>query len=74
MERTREELMTERLRLAFDLHEAGIDLMRQNLRRRDPQADAAEIEQRLGAWLRHRPGAEHGDAVGVPGSWPRRRA
>ena len=40
--------------------------MRQNLRRRHPEADEAEIERGLAAWLRHRPGAEHGDAVGRP--------
>jgi hypothetical protein len=74
MERHREELMAERLRLAFDLYEAGEDLMRQNLRRQNPHADAAEVEHRLVDWLRHRPGAEAGDAEGVPGTWPRRHA
>jgi hypothetical protein len=73
MARNREEQMAARLRLAFDLYEAGEDLMRQNLRRQDPQADAAEIERRLVAWLRLRPGAEHGDAVGIAGTWPRRQ-
>jgi len=73
MTRHGQEIMAQRLRLAFDLYEAGEDLMRQNLRRQNPQADAAEIERRLVAWLRHRPGAEQGDAVGVPGTWPRRR-
>jgi hypothetical protein len=65
--------MAARLRLAFDLYEAGEDLMRQNLRRQDPQADAAEIERRLVAWLRLRPGAEQGDAIGIAGTWPRRQ-
>jgi Rv0078B-related antitoxin len=73
MASNREERMAARLRLAFDLYEAGEDLMRQNLRRQDPQADDAEIERRLVAWLRHRPGAEQGDAVGIPGTWPRRQ-
>lgn len=63
----------DRLRLAFDLFSAGEALMRQNLRRRWPQANAAEIEARLSAWLSERPGAEHGDAVGRPVVWPRAR-
>jgi hypothetical protein len=43
-------------RLALDLFEAG----------------EAEIEAHIVAWLHERPGAEHGDAVGRPGTWPRR--
>lgn len=38
--------------------------MRENLRRRHPEAGEAEIEHLLGAWLRERPGAEHGDGPG----------
>jgi hypothetical protein len=64
----------ERLRLALDLYSAGEAMMRQNLRRRHPELDDAGIEQLLIAWLRQRPGAEHGDAVGKPGVWPRRGA
>lgn len=55
-----------RLRAALDLHEDGVALMRQNLRRAHPDAPDEEIERRLGAWLRERPGAEHGDGVGRP--------
>lgn len=50
-----------RLATAFALHDAGVDLMRNNLRRRHPQADEAEIQRRLDHWLQHRPGAQHGD-------------
>ena len=39
-------------------------MMRQSLRRRMPQASSDEIEAALNAWLRERPGAEHGDAAG----------
>jgi hypothetical protein len=53
-----------RLRLALDLFATGVALMRQNLRRRFPQASDAEIGRRLTAWLGERPGAEHGDAEG----------
>jgi hypothetical protein len=44
--------------------------MRQNLRKQFPEATEAEIEKRLRAWLRHRPGAEHGDSSGKPVPWP----
>lgn len=54
------------LRVAFDLAEAGIALMRQNLRRRFPEASEDDIDQRLRAWVQHRPGAEQGDAAGRP--------
>lgn len=52
------------LRTALDLHEAGVALMRQNLRRRDPGASDDEIDRRLRAWLADRPGAPFGDCAG----------
>jgi len=70
--RSREEA-AERLRLALSLFAAGEAMMRQNTRRRLPDAGAAELEQRVIAWLSERPGAEFGDAVGLPGAWPRTR-
>jgi hypothetical protein len=57
---------TARLRLALDLFESGVALMRQKLRRERPSAQEAEIDAAVVAWLRTRPGAEHGDAVGRP--------
>lgn len=48
----------------FDLYQTAKDLMRQNLRRRHPDASEEEIAQRLRAWLHHRPGAERGDVGG----------
>lgn len=51
-------------RLTLDLCEAGVRLMRQNLRRADPRANEQEIDQKLRTWLRERPGAEHGDSPG----------
>lgn len=57
---------------AFDLWEAGVTMMRQNLRRRHPHDTEAGIDARLRAWMLERAGAEHGDAVGRPGRWPRR--
>jgi hypothetical protein len=64
-------LLAERLETALDLFEAGEQLMRENLRRRHPEAGEAEIERLLVAWLRERPGAEHGDAPGRVVRWPR---
>lgn len=63
--------MRARYRLALDLFEAAEEIMRQNLRRRFPEAGPDEIEARLVAWLHERPGAESGDAVGRSVSWPR---
>jgi hypothetical protein len=60
-----------RLLQAFEMADAGIAMMRETLRRRFPSADEAELDRRLGEWLRHRPGAEHGDAEGKRVSWPR---
>jgi hypothetical protein len=57
----------DKLRITLDLAEAGVDMMRENLRRRHPDADAAESQRRLVAWLQERPGAELGDAEGRPG-------
>lgn len=53
-----------RLRIALDLHAAGVSLMRARLRREHPEADDTELRQRLNAWLQTRPGARWGDAVG----------
>ncbi|MEX2533996.1 MAG: hypothetical protein WD273_00225 [Trueperaceae bacterium] len=51
----------ERLRTAFELFQAGKEMMRQNLRRRFRDASEEEIDQRLRTWLQTRPGAEWGD-------------
>jgi hypothetical protein len=48
----------------LDLFETGVDLMRQNLRRRHPEADDREIDRLLQEWLVDRPGAESGDCPG----------
>lgn len=52
------------LTVALDLFETGVALMRQNLRRQFPDAGDQDIDRRLQDWLRHRPGAEQGDADG----------
>jgi len=60
-----------RLRAALEMFETGLQMMRQNLRRNHPTLADAEIEERVTAWLRERPGAEFGDAVGRRVPWPR---
>ncbi len=63
-----------RLRVALELHDLGVSMMAQRLRREDPGADEAEIRERVTRWLHTRPGAELGDGVGRPVPWPRSRA
>jgi hypothetical protein len=53
-------------RATLELFETGLDLMRQNLRRRHPEAGDEEIERLLRDWLRDRSGAESGDCLGRP--------
>jgi hypothetical protein len=53
-----------RLRTAFELFETGLEMRRQQLRRAHPELAEPEIEALLAAWLKERPGAEFGDAVG----------
>jgi hypothetical protein len=53
-----------RLRAALQLSDVGLALMRQNLRRRFPDAGPREIERLLLEWRLHRTDAPHGDAVG----------
>jgi hypothetical protein len=60
------------LLLAFEMFEVGVAMMRQNLRRKHPTASDETIEAELEAWLRHRPGAEAGDAEGVSVDWASR--
>ena len=55
---------SEKLRIALELFESGVAMMRETLRRRHPSESDAGIEERLRQWIRHRPGAEDGDCVG----------
>jgi Rv0078B-related antitoxin len=63
--------VAERVRLALDMYATGEALMRQRIRREHPDLSPVEVEARLCAWLQIRPGAEYGDAMGRPGTWPR---
>jgi hypothetical protein len=55
---------SEKLEIALELFESGVELMRENLKREHPGESDAQIEEHLRKWLRHRPGAEDGDCVG----------
>ena len=55
---------SEKLRIALDLFESGVAMMREALKREHPTESEERIEQRLRQWIRHRPGAEDGDCVG----------
>lgn len=56
----------QRLRIAIDLAQTGIEMQREKIRRKNPGATDDEIEALLGNWLRTRPGAEHGDGWAIP--------
>lgn len=57
--------------MAFDLHEAGVAIMRAKLRRDNPGLSASGIEDLLVEWLTDRPGAPDGDATCHAVAWPR---
>jgi hypothetical protein len=59
-----------KLRLACDLFDSGVAMMRQTLRRRFPTASERTIADALARWLLERPGAEYGDAPGRVREWP----
>ena len=71
MDEVSDEEARARFRTVMELFEAGVDLQRQNLRRRFPEADDATIEAYLRAWLLRE--NEPGDAEGKPGTWPRNK-
>lgn len=45
----------ERFQIAVQLHEDGLALQRQNIRRRNPELSPAEVDRRLAEWLFDRP-------------------
>ena len=59
-----------RLRVALELFDTGVELMRQRLRRERPEATEDEVSHALTEWLHQRPGAEYGDTVGRPRPLP----
>lgn len=55
-----------RLRAAFEMHDTGMKLQRQNLRRRNPDASEAEIDRLFEQWLHDRPPDCPGRRIEVP--------
>ena len=55
-----------RVRTVLELFDVAEGMVRQRLRREHPELSEVEVEERVLAWVRERPGAEHGDAVGRP--------
>jgi Rv0078B-related antitoxin len=58
------------LLMALDMYETGVAMKLAQLRRADPAATDDELSHRLDLWLQSRPGAEHGDAEGIPRAFP----
>ncbi len=63
-----------RLRAAFELYDAGLAMMRQNLRRQFPTESEAEIARRLLDWRMRRADAPDGDSAGRIVPFPRPRS
>lgn len=56
----------ERLRIALDLADTGIELKRMQIRREHPEWDEKQVATAMQAWLLDRPGAPFGDYPGRP--------
>jgi hypothetical protein len=56
----------ENLEDALELADLAERMVRARLRRDHPEWSDGELEERVLAWLHERPGAEHGDAEGIP--------
>ena len=50
----RDPKILERAQITFDLCEAAEQIMRENIRRRDPELSAVQVEERFVEWLRRR--------------------
>ncbi|WP_130343470.1 hypothetical protein [Herbihabitans rhizosphaerae] len=55
-----------RLRLALDMYEFGVKMLRQRIRRENPGVSDREVTDEVRAWRHTRPGAENGDYPGPP--------
>lgn len=62
----------ERFQTALELTDLAERMLRQRLRREQPELTDAEIDAKIDGWYEDRPGAPHGDASGEPSGWPRR--
>ena len=59
------------LETIFALFEMAVRMRGERHRSDHPEATEAEVDAVVQAWLSHRPGAEFGDAEGVPGDLAR---
>ena len=59
-------ILAARLAEALEMNRLGVAMMRENLKRRDPDASEEAIERALVAWLGRRDGAQLGDVDGAP--------
>jgi hypothetical protein len=59
------------LEVVFELLDLAEGMVAARYRRQHPGAAQAEVDAAVRAWLRDRPGAPHGDAVGRRVAWPR---
>ena len=62
---------SERLRLALDLFEAGVEMQRARWTREEPSITPEQLEHRLQAWLRSRPPHASSDGVLTERAAPR---
>lgn len=51
------------LRLALEMHEFGVSMKRESLKRRYPEESPAQIEERLRRWLRQEPEPDSGNGA-----------
>ncbi|MFE3541461.1 hypothetical protein ACFXK0_00645 [Nocardia sp. NPDC059177] len=56
----------QRLKLALEMSDFGIQMYRARMRREFPDASEGAVEAKVHAWLLSRPGAPLGDAPGRP--------
>jgi Rv0078B-related antitoxin len=63
----------ERLLLAFDLFEFGVDMQQRKLARENPRKTPQELDRLLTRWLQNPPDAPYGDGEGRPLSLSRFR-
>jgi hypothetical protein len=65
MEPIRDPEVLARMRIAFDLYQTSVEMMRLNLRRRHPEASEQEIQRRLQKWMFEQPEEPPGSALQV---------
>jgi hypothetical protein len=63
----------ENLEDALELADLAERMVRARLRREHPDWSDDELDESVLVWLHERPGAEHGDAEGIPVDWRHRK-